>query len=77
MPLPVAVRLSLELFSTSTTGGRQEDCAEFLVEVLADCPSVHRHFRGKEQAYLACTSCDHRRALALEEFLTLQVPSSC
>ena len=54
--------------------GRQEDCAEFLVEVLADCPSVHRHFRGKEQAYLACTSCDHRRALALEEFLTLQVP---
>ena len=30
--------------------GRQEDCAEFLVEVLADCPSVHRHFRGISEA---------------------------
>ena len=54
--------------------GRQEDCAEFLVEVLADCPSVHRHLRGKEQAYLACSSCGYRRAMASEEFLTLQVP---
>ncbi|CAE7461975.1 DOA4 [Symbiodinium microadriaticum] len=54
--------------------GRQEDCAEFLVELLADCPSVHRHLRGKEQAHLACSSCGYRRAMASEEFLTLQVP---
>ena len=54
--------------------GRQEDCAEFLVELLADCPSVHRQLRGKEQAYLACRSCGYRRATASEEFLTLQVP---
>ena len=54
--------------------GRQEDCGEFLVEVLANCPTVHRHFQGQEQAYLACTTCDHRRACALENFLTLQLP---
>ncbi|CAE7271115.1 PIF1 [Symbiodinium sp. CCMP2592] len=52
---------------------RQEDCAEFLVELLWDCPSIHRELQGTECGCLACTTCNYRRALPAEQFLTLQV----
>ena len=52
---------------------RQEDCGEFLMELLSDCPTVHSKLRGQEKAFLACTACGYRRALPTEHFLSMQV----
>eukprot|EP00439_Symbiodinium_sp_Y106_P043254 s1293_g5.t1 len=52
---------------------RQEDCGEFLVELLSDCPTVHSKLRGQEKAFLACTACGCRRELPTEHFLSMQV----
>ena len=52
--------------------GRQEDCSEFMMNILLECPSVSQHFRGIEQGHLKCTCCDYQYALTPESFSFLQ-----
>ena len=52
--------------------GRQEDCSEFLMNLLLECPGMSRQFKGVEEPFLRCTSCDYRYALQPETFHSLQ-----
>ncbi|CAE7237635.1 UBP23 [Symbiodinium sp. CCMP2456] len=53
--------------------GRQEDAAEFLVLLLAECPGLHPSLRGLEVPLLRCRHCGYERTSQPEEFLSLQI----
>ncbi|CAE7839773.1 pif1 [Symbiodinium sp. CCMP2592] len=53
--------------------GHQEDAAEFIANLLLDCPTIHSQLQGTEGGCLACTTCEYRRPLPAEPFLTLQI----
>ncbi len=53
---------------------RQEDSAEFVVNVLASCTSSRKLFEGKEEPRFRCQHCDYSRPLAVDPFITLQLP---
>ncbi|CAE7439739.1 UBP23, partial [Symbiodinium pilosum] len=52
--------------------GRQEDCSEFLMNLLLECPGASQQFKGVEKPFLQCTCCDYQYALRPETFLSLQ-----
>ena len=51
---------------------RQEDCSEFLLNLLLECPGASQQFKGIEEPFLQCTCCDYQYALRPETFLSLQ-----
>ena len=53
--------------------GQQEDVNEFLLQLLADYPSVHAVFSGIEIGILSCRYCGCQRQLQAEPFLALQL----
>ena len=53
--------------------GRQEDAHEFLVNLFAECPSVHNIFAGQEMPSLRCKHCRAGRDCVMETFLMLQL----
>ena len=52
--------------------GRQEDCSEFLMNLLLECPGTSQQFKGVEKPFLQCTCCDYQYALQPETFMSLQ-----
>ena len=54
--------------------GRQEDAHEFLVNLIAECSSVHNIFAGQEMPCLRCKHCRAGRDCVMETFLMLQLP---
>ncbi|CAE7257245.1 USP17L21, partial [Symbiodinium natans] len=67
---PVTPRPLTDLFYH----GRQEDAAEFVLELLTGCSGLRELLEGVEHPRFRCRHCTYSRPAALEKFVSLQLP---